>query len=110
MWRKLQNAHRDWSRLAESFPGDVSDLMNRIRRGSFDVNLEHRRLDTVINRLVLGILTAALFVGSSFLWGNNVKPLLWETSIPGAAGCLAAVCLGGTLLRAIRKSGSIQPK
>jgi ubiquinone biosynthesis protein len=109
MWRKLQNAHRDWSRLAESFPGDVSDLMNRIRRGSFDVKLEHRRLDTIVNRLVLGVLTAALFVGSSFLWGNNVKPLLWETSVPGAAGCIVAVCLGAMLIQAIRKSGSIQP-
>lgn len=110
MWRKLQRAHRDWSRLAESFPGDISDLMNRIRRGTFDVKLDHQGLDTIVNRLVMGVLTAALFVGSSFLWGNNVKPLLWGTSVPGAVGCFVAVCIGGTLMRAIRKSGSILPK
>ena len=107
--RKVQSAQRDWLRLAESFPGDISDLMERVRKGSFDVKLEHRRLDSIVNRLVLGILTAALFVGSTSLLSSSVKPLLWETSVPGAIGCLVSVVLGFTLIRAIGKSGSIQP-
>ena len=107
MLRKLQNAHRDWSRLVESLPGDVADIMHRIRRGSFDVHLEHRRLDTTVNRLVLGVLSAALFVGSAFLWGTNVKPLVAGVSLPGAAGCVIAVYLGFILVRAIRMAGNI---
>ena len=107
MLRKLQNAHRDWSRLVEALPGDVTDIVNRIRRGSFDVNLEHRRLDKVVNRLVLGVLSAALFVGSAFLWGSNVKPLIADVSLPGAAGCVIAVYLGFILVHAIRKGGNI---
>ena len=63
IWRKLQGAQRDWSRLLESFPGDMSDIVYRLRRGKFDVHLEHRRLDSIVNRLVMGVLTAALFVG-----------------------------------------------
>jgi ubiquinone biosynthesis protein len=109
MLRKLQAAQRDWTRLAQTFPGDVADLMERIRRGSFDVKLEHRRLDSIVNRLVLGILTAALFVGSASLLSNQVKPLLWDTSVPGAVGALTAVILGFTLVRAIKHSGSIEP-
>lgn len=105
--RKVQNAQRDWMKLAESFPADIADFMERVRKGSFDVNLEHRRLDSIVNRLVLGILSAALFVGSASLMSNNVKPLLWETSVPGALGCFIALVLGLTLLRAMRKSGSI---
>lgn len=108
VWKKVQAAQRDWSRLAESFPADVSDIMTRVRRGSFNVNLEHRKLDTIVNRMVLGILTAALFVGSASLWSNNVKPLLYETSVPGALGCMMAVYLGFTLIRAIKKSGDIR--
>ena len=108
MLRKLQSAQRDWTRLAQTFPGDIADLMERIRRGSFDVKLEHRRLDSIVNRLVLGILTAALFVGSSSLLSNQVKPLLWDTSVPGGIGALTAVILGFTLVRAIRHSGSIE--
>ena len=109
MLRKLQSAQRDWTRLAQTFPGDIADLMERIRRGSFDVKLEHRRLDSIVNRLVLGILTAALFVGSASLLSNQVKPLLWDTSVPGGIGALTAVILGFTLVRAIRHSGSIEP-
>ncbi len=107
MWRKLQTAHRDWSRLAESLPGDLSDIVNRVRRGSFDVHLEHRRLDSIVNRLVMGLLTSALFVGSASLLSNQVQPLFRDTSIPGAIGCAIAVCLAFALIRAIRRSGNI---
>lgn len=107
MWRKLQKSQRDWSRLAESFPNDVADIVNRVRRGSFDVHLEHRRLDSIVNRLVLGMLASALFVGSAALLSNNVRPTLGEMSVPGALGCIFAVLLGVMLVRAIRKSGNI---
>jgi ubiquinone biosynthesis protein len=108
MWRKLQSTQRDWSRLVESLPADVSDIVNRIRRGSFDIHLEHRRLGSIVNRLVLGLLASALFVGSTSLLSNNVKPVIYETSIPGAVGCLVAVYLGARLIYAIKQSGSIQ--
>ncbi len=108
MWRKLQSTHRDWSRLVEALPGDVSDIVNRLRRGSFNINLEHRRLDSIVNRLVMGVLSAALFVGSANLWSNNVKPLVAGTSVPGAVGCAVAVYLGFHLIWAIKKSGSIR--
>lgn len=107
MWRKLQNTQRDWSRLVESMPGDVADIMARIRRGSFDINLQHRRLDSIVNRLVLGLLTSALFVGSTSMLSNNVNPLYQQTSIPGVIGCAIALSLGFTLIRAIRKSGNL---
>ncbi len=108
VWRKLQSTQRDWSRLVESLPADVSDIVNRIRRGSFDIHLEHRSLGSIVNRLVLGLLASALFVGSTSLLSNHVKPVMFETSIPGAVGCLVAVYLGARLIYAINKSGSIQ--
>jgi ubiquinone biosynthesis protein len=82
--------------------------MHRLRRGRFDVHLEHRRLDSIVNRLVMGVLSAALFVGSASLWSNNVKPLIWDTSVPGAIGCVVAVYLGFHLLRAISKTGNLR--
>ena len=107
LMRRMQSSYRDWSRLVESLPSDVSDIVNRIRRGSFDVHLEHRRLDSIVNRLTLGLLTAALFVGSTSLLSNNVRPLIRETSVPGTVGCMIAVYLGARLLFAIKKSGNI---
>ena len=95
-------------RLLETLPADAGDILRRMKTGKFDVNLEHRRLDTTVNRLVLGIISAALFVGSASLWSQQVKPLAWGTSIPGAIGCGVAVWLGFQLTRAIKRMGDIQ--
>ena len=105
--RKLARSQRNWSRLFESLPGDVADIINRARKGTFDVHIEHRRIEGVVNRLVLGILTAALLVASALLWSNDVGPFLAGVSVPGALGSLAAVGLGFYVVRAIGKSGEI---
>ncbi len=52
-------------------------------------------------------LTAALFVGSSALWSQQVPPLLYGTSLPGVVGCAVAVLIGANIFRAIRRSGRI---
>ena len=106
--RQLRTAHRDWTRLASILPGDLSDILHRLKQGRFDVHLDHRRLDTVVNRLVAGVLSAALFVGSSFLYAQRVPPCINDYSLPGVLGCLAAVGLGARVLRAIRQSGNLE--
>jgi ubiquinone biosynthesis protein len=108
--KTLQLRYRDWSKLLEILPRDAADILHRMKKGSFDVHLNHRRLETTVNRLVLGILTAALFMGSTLLLSNAVPPLAWEISIPGAVGCGVAVGLGYWLVRAIKRSGDIQQK
>ena len=75
---RIGRAYRGWERLAESLPRDLSELLQRVRDGSFSVHLHHRNLDTVINRLVLGVVTAALFIGSSLLWSMKAPPCLAE--------------------------------
>jgi ubiquinone biosynthesis protein len=104
---RMQGAWADWSRLGESLPRDVGDIINQIKRGRFDVYLEHRRLEQTVNRLVMGVLSAALFMGSAQLWSSEVPPLLAGYSIPGALGCLTSAFLGFRLLRAIKRSGDI---
>jgi ubiquinone biosynthesis protein len=107
-WRKFLAAQRDWSRLARMLPGDVTDIMHRFKQGQFDVHLDHRRLDSITNRLVAGVLSAALFVGSSFLYGQRVPPCWGDYSLPGLLGCFAGVLLGYRVLRAIRSSGDLK--
>lgn len=108
--RRVESAYRDWSRLAEMLPGDAADILQRIKRGKFDVHLDHRRLDSIVNRLVLGILVAALFVGSALLWSREVPPMLAGYSLPGSVGCIVAVGLGWRLLRAITQTGSLHDR
>lgn len=107
VWRKLHRAQRDWTRLLESFPRDLTDLMARIRKGTFEVHLDHRHLDAVVNRLVVGLLTAALLLASATLLDGQVPPLVGGYSLPGVAGMVIAVALGFRLLRAIRNSGDL---
>jgi ubiquinone biosynthesis protein len=108
LFHRTQRAFRDWERLIDMLPRDLADVLQRVRRGSFEVNLQHRRLEPTVNRLVLGILTAALFMGSAQLWSRGAAPLIGGISLFGALGCAMATLLGVRLLLAIRRSGSIQ--
>jgi len=107
MWSKFQSEARDWTELAERFPGDAVDILDRVKKGSFDVHLDHRRLDSIVNRLVIGILSAALFIGSASFWSQSVPPCFRGVSMPGALGCLTAVYFGYKLIRAVKRSGDI---
>lgn len=105
MRRRMLGAYRRWSHLIDIVPGDVADILENVKQGRFDVHLDHRRLDGIVNRLVRGIIVAALFVGSSLLWSRSVPPLLYDFSIPGVLGSSLAVFLGARLLADLRDSG-----
>jgi ubiquinone biosynthesis protein len=68
------------------------------------VHLDHRRLDPVVNRLVLGLLTSSLLLGSSLLWSLHAEPVLRGVSLFGAIGYAAACIMGLGLFRDIRYS------
>lgn len=108
--KRARRAWRSWDRLLNALPKDLTDLLARFRDGTLTVHLDHRHLDPIVNRLVLGILTAAVFLGSSELWSRDAKPLLFGISVFGALGYAISLFLGWRLLRAIRKSGNIQSK
>jgi len=108
--RRARRTYRDWDRLITLLPRDLADLLARFRDGTLTVHLDHRHLDPIVNRLVLGVLTAAIFLGSSQLWSSQAQPLLFGVSIFGAFGYAVSLFLGWRLLRAIRKSGNINSK
>ncbi len=110
LWLRLQRSYRDWDRLLQSLPRDLTETLQRLRSGRLTVHLDHRHLDPVVNRLVLGILSASLFLGSSFLWSMKAPPLLFGVSVFGAAGYLMSVYLGWKLLRAVKHSGSVESR
>ena len=107
---RVQHTYRDWERLVESLPRDLGDVLKRVREGTFSVHLDLRHIDPVINRLVLGVMTAALLVSSSLLWSMKAPPTIGGVSVFGSAGYLIAAYLGWRLLRAIKNSGAINSK
>jgi len=110
-FRKARRIAYELEQLAEVFPRRVRDILQQVQTGRFDVHLDHRGLEPSVNRLVLGMLTSALFLGSVLLVTNNVWPLgFWPlegVSAPGLLGVSLSAALGLRLLRAINKSGHL---
>ncbi len=108
--RKARSWFREMERLMQVLPRGIGEILRQVQSGNFDVHLDHRGLETSVNRLVLGMLTSALFLGSALLLSRDVPPVLplWGgVSIPGAAGGIVSVALAVRLLRAINKSGHL---
>ena len=107
--RQVRKAHRIYSeleQLAEVLPRRLRDILQQIESGKFDVHLDHRGLEPSVNRLVLGLLTSSLFLGSSLIITQHI----WEfhgVSIPGMLGVLLSAFMGWRILRAIGKSGRL---
>jgi len=107
--RKMRRIYSEVEQLAEILPRRLRDILQQIETGKFDVHLDHRGLEPSVNRLVLGMMTSALFLGSSLLISNTVWPL-WNVSVPGTLGMCLSAFLGWRLHRAITKSGRLDRK
>lgn len=118
--KKLRRLYLEVEQLVEILPQRIIQILEQVQDGKFDVHLDHRGLGPSVNRLVLGMLASALFVGSSFLLSYQVPPLLFhkseawlgmkDISILGLSGCILSLLVGLRLLRAIGKSGHLDQK
>ena len=107
--RRLRRLYSELERLADVLPRGIIDILQQVQTGSFDVHLDHRGLEPSVNRLVLGMLASALFLGSSWLLANGTGPMIpWvQLSLLGVLGSTTSILLGLRLLRAINKSGHL---
>ena len=117
--RKMRRIYLEFEHLATILPRRMMDILEQVQTGTFDVHLDHRGLEPSVNRLVLGMLASALFLGSSLMLSRQVPPLLFlretilgmkNVSLIGVAGCVVSMLLGLRLLRAIGKSGHLDRK
>lgn len=119
-FRKLRRVYFELEQLAEVVPQRVSEILEQIRTGKFDVHLDHRGLGPSVNRLVLAMMASSLFLGSALLLSQNIAPVLIfpegtyfgleRVSILGLGGCTVSILVGLRLLRAIGKSGHLDRK
>jgi len=115
--RKMRRFYAQLEHMIEALPQAVVEILEQVQTGRFDVHLDHRGLEPSVNRLALGMLTSALFLGSSLLVSRNVPPLfenLWllrllpvvgKLSLPGTLGIGLSIALGIRLWWAINRSG-----
>jgi ubiquinone biosynthesis protein len=108
---------RGWRSAAEligviaDFPHDLSRMLRAARRGRLEIhvditNLKHvgNQLDGAANRLTVGIVVAALIVGSSIVMTVKGGPELLGLPLFGFVGYLGAAIGGIWLLLSIWKS------
>lgn len=107
--RKMRRIYSEVELLAEVLPRRIRDILQQVESGKFDVHLDHRGLEPSVNRLVLGMMTSALFLGSALLVSQRVWPI-YAVSVPGTLGMLLSGFLGWRLHRAITKSGRLERK
>jgi len=116
--RRVRRMYVEMEGLMERLPSQISSLMEMVQEGRLDVQLSHRGLSPSINRLVLGLLTSSLLLGSSILMASQVPPLLFmnggpmglrDISILGLFGFLTSIMVAFRILLAINKSGHLDP-
>lgn len=128
-FRKLRRLWVELEHLAEVVPQQITRILEQIQAGRFDVHLDHRGLGPSVNRLVLGMLASAMFLGSSWMLAHKVEPVIvpdmalgydfssWhdqgylpQLSVLGMLGCITSILVGFRLLWAIGKSGHLDQK
>ncbi len=116
--RRLRRMYVEIEGLVERLPTQISSLVELVQAGKLDVQLSHRGLSPSINRLVLGILTSSLLLGSSILMAAKVPPLLFmsggplglqDLSLMGLVGFVISTLVAFRILLAINKSGHLDP-
>jgi ubiquinone biosynthesis protein len=105
--RVATRTYRDWRRLLMNFPREMASLLRDISQGELQVRLQVGGLDQVVNRVVYGVVTAAIILASSLLWSSNVPPRLFDVSIVGVLGVVFGIALSLRLLFAIHRSGGL---
>ena len=93
-------------------PEQLSDILQMTMRGQTKVNLDLtgseeplQRIDGMMNKLILGMISSALLLGSSVICTTQMTPRMMGIPLLGVFGYLAALVLcGGLLWNILRKS------
>lgn len=108
-WRNLISL----ADLLSSLPKDLRKLLRASRKGALQVDITVRHLDryvhtidNAISRLTMGMVTAALIIGSSIIMTVTGGPELFGLPAFGFLGYTFATLGGLWLLLSIWKSGN----
>jgi ubiquinone biosynthesis protein len=126
--RRIRQARRIYleaENFLEAAPDEMISLLRQARRGEVRMTLEHQRLGPTVNRMVLGLMASAVFLGSSLLLAMEVPPVLFynrlkdetaqsqswlameNVSLLGLIGICGSITVMLWLLLAINRSGHL---
>lgn len=112
MWQHSRNQTRLLAQFLHELPPGLLRLNQRLRKGKLALTLDIQRLDQlnnqldkVANRLTMGIVTAALIIGSSIVMSIQAGPSLFGLSFFGLIGYLLAFANSLWVIWSIWRSG-----
>ncbi len=89
---------RDWTRFLGRLPGLLDDLSRRVQNQNLRIDLDHRGLETSVERLVSGLLCSAMLLGGAVMWALKAPPTIWGVSVFGVLGTGVALVHGMRIL------------
>ena len=100
--KKVERSARDWDRIFMRLPKEMGQVFDRLRAGTLEIHHVHRQLEETVNRLVTGLLAAALLVSSCLLLSQaGHEGFHASLVILGALGLSLALILLFKVLREI---------
>lgn len=112
MVKEVGTALSSYVNLARNLPRDLKEIINRINRNKFKIDLEHRGLDKFtadfdrsMNRLSSSLILSALIIGSSIIMQTEKGPQLLGFPVLALLGYVVAGLIGLWLVYAIIRSG-----
>jgi len=110
--RDINHILSSYLSLARNIPRDLKEIINRINRNKFKIDLEHRGLDKFtsdfdrsINRLSTSMILAAMIIGSSIIMQTDKGPKIMDFPVLAFTGYTVAGFIGLWLVYAIIRSG-----
>jgi ubiquinone biosynthesis protein len=110
--RDINQILSSYLNLARNIPRDLKEIINRVNRNKFKIDLEHRGLDKFtadfdrsINRLSTSMFLAAMIIGSSIIMQTDKGPKVMGFPVFAFMGYTVAGLVGLWLVYAIIRSG-----
>lgn len=110
--RDINTVLASYLNLARNIPQDLKEIINRVNRNKFKIDLEHRGLDKFtadfdrsINRLSTSMFLGAMIIGSSIIMQTDKGPKIMGFPMLAFMGYTVAGLVGLWLVYAIIRSG-----
>ncbi len=111
LFKALQRNIRYFFRFQHEFPRQALGIVSKLDRGDLVIRFRHENLESmqatmerIVNRLVVGIITGALFLGSSMVILADTGPRLWGYPALGVIGYIIGLFLSLRLVMAMIRS------
>jgi ubiquinone biosynthesis protein len=99
--RRIRAGIQQLALAPTKFPTRIGDIIAKMEQGRLRIGFEHRNLEglqhtleKIFSRLTMGVIVAALIIGSSLIITTGIPPIVIGYPLLGLAGYLVSAILG----------------